>query len=176
MSFVEQQDVFDAVEPVIRGVFEEFSDKAIDQEFVHIPFAESMLKYGNDKPDLRIPIEISDVTNIFRGSGFSIFAKAIEGGSVVRAVPGPKCGSRAIADRMNSWAQSEGAPGMGYIIYGDGEARAPLPRRLVPKRLRKSASRPVSVTVMPYFLPVPMKQLRHRLPAVRGYGLARSRA
>ena len=130
MSFVEQQDVFDAVEPVIRGVFEEFSDKAIDQEFVHIPFAESMLKYGNDKPDLRIPIEISDVTDIFRGSGFSIFAKAIEGGSVVRAVPGPKCGSRAIADRMNSWAQSEGAPGMGYIIYGDGEARGPVAKAL----------------------------------------------
>ena len=130
MSFVEQQDVFDAVEPVIRGVFEEFSDKAIDQEFVHIPFAESMLKYGNDKPDLRIPIEISDVTYIFRGSGFSIFARAIEGGSVVRAVPGPKCGSRAIADRMNSWAQSEGAPGMGYIIYGDGEARGPVAKAL----------------------------------------------
>ena len=130
MSFVEQQDVFDAVEPVIRGVFEEFSDKAIDQEFVHIPFAESMLKYGNDKPDLRIPIEISDVTDIFRGSGFSIFAKAIEGGSVVRAVPGPKCGSRAIADRMNSWAQAEGAPGMGYIIYGDGEARGPVAKAL----------------------------------------------
>ncbi len=130
MSFVEQQDVFDAVEPVIRGVFEEFSDKAIDQEFVHIPFAESILKYGNDKPDLRIPIEISDVTDIFRGSGFSIFAKAVEGGSVVRAVPGPKCGSRAIADRMNSWAQSEGAPGMGYIIYGDGEARGPVAKAL----------------------------------------------
>ena len=130
MSFVEQQDVFDAVEPVIRGVFEEFSDKVIDQEFVHIPFAESMLKYGNDKPDLRIPIEISDVTDIFRGSSFSIFAKAIEGGSVVRAVPGPKCGSRAIADRMNSWAQSEGAPGMGYIIYGDGEARGPVAKAL----------------------------------------------
>jgi aspartyl-tRNA synthetase len=130
MSFVEQQDVFDAVEPVIRGVFEEFSDKAVDQEFVHIPFAESMLKYGNDKPDLRIPIEICDVTETFRGSGFSIFAKAVEGGSVVRAVPGPKCGSRAIADRMNSWAQSEGAPGMGYIIYGEGEARGPVAKAL----------------------------------------------
>ena len=130
MSFVEQQDVFDAVEPVIRGVFEEFSDKATDQEFVHIPFAESMLKYGNDKPDLRIPIEICDVTETFRGSGFSIFAKAVENGSVVRAVPGPKCGSRAIADRMNSWAQSEGAPGMGYIIYGDGEARGPVAKAL----------------------------------------------
>ena len=134
MSFVEQQDVFDAVEPVIRGVFEEFSDKEIDQEFVHIPFAESMLKYGNDKPDLRIPIEICDVTDIFRGSGFSIFARAVEGGSVVRAVPGPKCGSRAIADRMNGWAQAEGAPGMGYIIYGDGEARGPVAKALGPEK------------------------------------------
>ncbi len=134
MSFVEQQDVFDAVEPVIRGVFEEFSDKAVDQEFIHIPYAESMLKYGNDKPDLRIPIEICDVTETFRGSGFSIFAKAVEGGSVVRAVPGPKCGSRAIADRMNSWAQSEGAPGMGYIIYGEGEARGPVAKALGPEK------------------------------------------
>ena len=134
MSFVEQQDVFDAVEPVIRGVFEEFSDKAVDQEFIHIPFAESMLKYGNDKPDLRIPIEICDVTETFRGSGFSIFARAVEAGSVVRAVPGPKCGSRAIADRMNSWAQSEGAPGMGYIIYGEGEARGPVAKALGPEK------------------------------------------
>lgn len=131
MSFVEQQDVFDAVEPVIRGVFEEFSDKKVDQDFVKIPFAESMLKYGNDKPDLRIPIEICDVTEMFRGSGFSIFANAVGKGAVVRAVPGPKCGSRAIADRMNSWAQSEGAPGMGYIIYGEGgEARGPVAKAL----------------------------------------------
>jgi aspartyl-tRNA synthetase len=130
MSFVEQQDVFNAVEPVIRGVFEEFSDKDCGEDWVHIPFAESMLKYGNDKPDLRIPFEISDVTDIFRGSGFSIFAKNIEKGAVVRAVPGPKCGSRAIADRMNSWAQGEGAPGMGYIIYGDGEARGPVAKAL----------------------------------------------
>ena len=130
MSFVEQQDVFDAVEPVIRGVFEEFSNKVVDPEFCHIPFADSMLKYGNDKPDLRIPFEICDVTDIFRGSDFSIFAKSIEKGAVVRAVPGPKCGSRAIADRMNSWAQSEGAPGMGYIIYGEGEARGPVAKAL----------------------------------------------
>jgi len=130
MSVVEQQDVFDAVEPVIKGVFEEFSNKVVDPEFRHIPFADSMLKYGNDKPDLRIPFEICDVTDIFRGSDFSIFAKSIEKGAVVRAVPGPKCGSRAIADRMNSWAQSEGAPGMGYIIYGEGEARGPVAKAL----------------------------------------------
>ena len=130
MSFVEQQDVFDAVEPVIKGVFEEFSTKRIDADFIHIPYAESMLKYGNDKPDLRVPFEISDVTDIFRGSDFAIFAKNVEKGAVVRAVPGPKCGSRAIADRMNSWAQSEGAPGMGYIIYGEGEARGPVAKAL----------------------------------------------
>ena len=130
MSFVEQADVFAAVEPVVKGVFDEFSDKKVDPDFVHIPFDEAMLKYGSDKPDLRIPLEICDVTKIFRGSDFSIFAKNIEKGAVVRAVPGPKCGSRAIADRMNSWAQGEGAPGMGYIIYGDGEARGPVAKAL----------------------------------------------
>ena len=130
MSFVEQADVFAAVEPVVKGVFEEFSNKKIDPDFVHIPFDEAMLKYGSDKPDLRIALEICDVTDIFRGSDFAIFAKNIEKGAVVRAIPGPKCGSRAIADRMNSWAQGEGAPGMGYIIYGDGEARGPVAKAL----------------------------------------------
>ena len=130
MSFVEQADVFAAVEPVVKGVFEEFSDKKIDPDFVHIPFDEAMLKYGSDKPDLRIPLEICDVTDIFRDSDFSIFAKNIDKGAVVRAVPGPKCGSRAIADRMNSWAQGEGAPGMGYIIFGEGEARGPVAKAL----------------------------------------------
>ena len=130
MSFVEQADVFAAVEPVIKGVFEEFSERKIDPDFVHISYADSMLKYGNDKPDLRIPIEISDVTDVFRGSDFSIFAKNIDKGAVVRAIPGPKCGSRAIADRMNSWAQSEGAPGLGYIIFGEDEARGPVAKAL----------------------------------------------
>ncbi len=130
MSFVEQADVFAAVEPVIAGVFNEFSNKKIDPDFVHISYQESLLKYGNDKPDLRIPIEISDVTEIFRGSDFSIFAKNIEKGAVVRAIPGPKCGSRAIADRMNSWAQSEGAPGLGYIIYSDEDAKGPVAKAL----------------------------------------------
>ncbi|MDP6217254.1 MAG: aspartate--tRNA ligase [Alphaproteobacteria bacterium] len=134
MSFVEQADVFAAVEPVVKGVFEEFSDKKIDPDFVHIPFDEAMLKYGSDKPDLRIALEICDVTDIFRGSDFAIFAKNIEKGAVVRAIPGPKCGSRAIADRMNSWAQGEGAPGMGYIIYGDGEARGPVAKALGPEK------------------------------------------
>ena len=130
MSFVEQADVFAAVEPVIKGVFEEFSERKIDPDFVHISYADSMLKYGNDKPDLRIPIEIGDVTDVFRDSDFSIFAKNIEKGAVVRAIPGPKCGSRAIADRMNGWAQSEGAPGLGYIIFAEDEARGPVAKAL----------------------------------------------
>jgi len=130
MSFVEQGDVFAAVEPVIKGIFEQFSGKKIDPIFTHISYADSMLKYGNDKPDLRIPIEISDVTDIFRGSDFTIFAKNIENGAVVRAIPGPKCGSRAVADRMNSWAQSEGAPGLGYIIYSSEEAKGPVAKAL----------------------------------------------
>ena len=130
MSFVEQDDVFAVVEPVISEVFEEFTKEKVTAPFHRITFADAMLKYGTDKPDLRIPIEISDVTAPFRGSGFSIFANAIEKGSVVRAVPGPGCGSRSVADRMNSWAQGEGAPGMGYIIYGEGEARGPIAKAL----------------------------------------------
>ena len=130
MSFVEQDDVFAAVEPVIAGVFDEFTDQDIKAPFTRISFAESMLKYGTDKPDLRISLEIQDVTEHFRDSGFSIFAKAVASGSVVRAVPGPGCGSRAFADKMNSWAQGEGAPGMGYIIYGEGEARGPVAKAL----------------------------------------------
>ena len=141
MSFVEQADVFAAVEPVVRGIFEEFSNKKIDDDFVHIPFDEAMLKYGSDKPDLRVPFEISDVTDIFTGSDFAIFAKSIEKGAVVRAVPGPKCGSRAIADRMNSWAQGEGAPGMGYIIFGEGEARGPVAKALGAKKAEEIKTR-----------------------------------
>jgi aspartyl-tRNA synthetase len=130
MSFVDQDDVFAAVEPVIAGVFEEFTKQKITVPFRRVAFADSMLKYGSDKPDLRIPIEIQDVTDVFRGSGFGIFAGAIEKGAVVRAIPAPRCGSRSVADRMNAWAQDEGAAGMGYIIYGEGEARGPIAKAL----------------------------------------------
>jgi len=130
MSYVEQEDVFEAVDPVIREVFEKFSTKKIDKLFPKITYKDSMLKYGNDKPDLRFEIEIKDVTDIFRDSGFSIFAKSIDKGSVVRAIPGPGCGSRSVADRMNSWAQSEGAPGMGYIIYNENTAKGPIANAL----------------------------------------------
>ena len=127
MSFVEQEDVFNAVEPVIGGVFEEFTNLNLEKPFPRLTYADSMLYYGTDKPDLRNPIKIVDVTDIFDGSGFSLFAKLISSkNAIVRAIPGPKCGSRSVADRMNSWAQGEGAPGMGYIIYGDGEAKGPV--------------------------------------------------
>ncbi len=130
MSYVEQEDVFEAVDPVIREVFEKFSNKKIDKLFPKITYKDSMLKYGNDKPDLRFEIEIKDITGIFKDSGFSIFAKSIDKGSVVRAIPGPGCGSRSVADRMNSWAQSEGAPGMGYIIYNENTAKGPIANAL----------------------------------------------
>ena len=130
MSYVEQEDVFQAVEPVIKEVFKKYSDKSIDEIFPKITYKDSMLKYGNDKPDLRFALEIQDVTEFFRNSGFIIFAKSIENGSVVRAVPGPNCGSRSVADRMNSWAQGEGAPGMGYIIFSENSAKGPIANAL----------------------------------------------
>ena len=130
MSYVEQEDVFQAVEPVIKEVFKKYSDKNIDEIFPRINYRDSMLKYGNDKPDLRFALEIQDVTDIFRNSGFTIFAKSIENGSVVRAIPGPNCGSRSVADRMNVWAQGEGAPGMGYIIFSENSAKGPIANAL----------------------------------------------
>ena len=130
MSFVEQEDVFTEIEPVLSGLFEEFTDWSVPHPFPRIPFAEAMLKYGSDKPDLRNPLEICDVSDVFEGSEFAIFAKTVAAGGVVRAVPGPKCGSRAICDRINSWAQGEGAPGMGYIILGDGGGRGPIASRI----------------------------------------------
>jgi aspartyl-tRNA synthetase len=120
MSFVTQDDVFAAMEPVIRGVFEEFSGgKPVTQKFPRIPYAEALAKYGTDKPDLRNPIVMQDVSAIFRGSGFKIFARILQGSAktAVWAIPAPGGGSRAFCDRMNSWAQGEGQPGLGYIFY-----------------------------------------------------------
>ncbi len=135
MSFVEQEDVFAAVEPVLAGVFREFSDWSVPDQFPRIPFAEALLKYGSDKPDLRNPLIISDVTDIFADTDFAVFRKNIEKGAVVRAIPGPNCGSRAGCDRMNSWAQSMGAPGMGYIMFAEGEGRGPIAKFLSPEKL-----------------------------------------
>ena len=138
MSFVEQEDVFAAVEPVIRQLFEEFADgRSVTPVFPRIPYAEAMSKYGTDKPDLRNPIVMQDVTAHFDGSGFKIFANMIASDDKVRvwAVPAPKGGSRAFCDRMNSWAQSEGQPGLGYIFWreaGEGEepGAGPLARNI----------------------------------------------
>jgi aspartyl-tRNA synthetase len=120
MSFVTQEDVFAAVEPVLRGVFEEFGGgKPVTARFPLIPYAQAMLKYGTDKPDLRNPIEMQDVSDVFRGAGFKVFARILEANpkSAVWAIPAPGGGSRAFCDRMNSWAQGEGEPGLGYIMF-----------------------------------------------------------
>ncbi len=134
MSFVTQEDVFAALEPLMVGLFEEFTTKKVTQTpFPRIPFKESMLKYGNDKPDLRNPIEICDVTEVFRGSGFGIFAGAVEKGAVVRAIPAPGAGgskARSFFDKMNDWARSEGYAGLGYIRFKDGEALGPIAKNL----------------------------------------------
>jgi aspartyl-tRNA synthetase len=119
MSFVEQKNVLAIMEPIYRSVFETFAGgKAVTQAFRHIPYAESMRKYGSDKPDLRNPIEMQDVSEHFRGSGFKLFARILEeAGNQVWAISAKGGGSRAFCDRMNSWAQGEGQPGLGYIIY-----------------------------------------------------------
>ncbi|TNE66952.1 MAG: aspartate--tRNA ligase [Alphaproteobacteria bacterium] len=139
MSFVTQDDVFGAIEPVMVGVFKEFSDKKVTEApFPRIPYKESMLKYGNDKPDLRNPIEIQDVTEIFRDSGFGIFARMIENGSVVRAIPAPGAGAlpRSFFDKMNDWAKREGYAGLGYTNFKDGVAGGPIAKNLGDERTK----------------------------------------
>ncbi|MGN8000006.1 aspartate--tRNA ligase [Sphingomonas sp. 22176] len=134
MSFVTQDDVFAAIEPVLHGVFEEFADwegmgRSVSAlPFKRIPYRESMLKYGNDKPDLRNPLVITDVSDFFKGSGFGRFASIVEGGDVVRAIPAPGTHekSRKFFDDMNSWAQSEGFPGLGYATQKDGVFGGPI--------------------------------------------------
>ena len=122
MSFVEQDDVFAAMEPVIRGAFEEFAGgkPVTPSPWRRIPYAEAMRKYGSDKPDLRNPLVMQDVSEHFRGSGFKLFARLLETEkNEVWALPAPGGGQRTFADRMNSWAQSEGQPGLGYILFFD---------------------------------------------------------
>ncbi|MDD7908883.1 aspartate--tRNA ligase [Pseudovibrio exalbescens] len=141
MSFVTQEDVLTTMEPIIRGVFEEFAEgKRVTGEFPRIPYAEAIRKYGSDKPDLRNPIEMQEVTEHFAGSGFKVFARMIENDPKVEvwAIPAPKGGSRAFCDRMNSWAQSEGQPGLGYIFFrkeGDTlEGAGPIAKNIGPER------------------------------------------
>ncbi|MEM9046054.1 MAG: aspartate--tRNA ligase, partial [Pseudomonadota bacterium] len=140
MSFVEQEDVFQAIEPVMRGVFEEFGGgRPVTPEFPRIAYRDAMLWYGSDKPDLRNPLKMQIVSEHFRGSGFKIFTSLLEQeGTEIRAIPAPKGGSRKFCDRMNSFAQKEGLPGMGYIFWrednGQMEAAGPLAKNIGPER------------------------------------------
>lgn len=144
MSFVTQQDVFDAVEPVMRGVFEEFANgKPVTPKFPMIPYAEAMKSYGTDKPDLRNPLKMQNVSEAFRGSGFKIFAGMLaqDPKNEVWAIPAPKGGNRAFCDRMNAWAQHEGQPGLGYIFWREGEesGAGPLAKNIGPERTKQIA-------------------------------------
>ncbi len=141
MSFVEQEDVLNTMEPVIRGIFEDFAEgKPVTQDFPRIPYDEAMRKYGSDKPDLRNPIEMQAVTEHFANSGFKVFARMIESDpkTEVWAIPAKTGGSRAFCDRMNSWAQSTGQPGLGYIFWRtEGETlegAGPLAKNIGPER------------------------------------------
>ena len=140
MSFVTQDDVFAAIEPVMRGVFEEFGGgRPVTSEFPHIAYRDTMLWYGTDKPDLRNPIKMQVVSEHFEHSGFKIFAALLEQpGNQIRAIPAPGGGSRAFCDRMNAFAQKEGLPGMGYIFWREGadglEGAGPLARNIGPER------------------------------------------
>ena len=140
MSFVEQEDVFRTIEPVMLNTFEEFADgKVVNREIPRISYKDAALWYGTDKPDLRNPIKMQVVSDHFAGSGFAIFAKLLENeGTEIRAIPAPGGGSRKFCDRMNAYAQKEGLPGMGYIFWreadGEMEAAGPLAKNIGPER------------------------------------------
>jgi aspartyl-tRNA synthetase len=139
MSFVTQEDVWAAIEPIMHGVFAEFRPEAMitPPPFPRLPYHQALARYGSDKPDLRNPLVIDDVTDVFRGSGFAVFAGAIEKGATVRAlrVPDAAAQPRSFFDKLNQWARDEGAPGLGYVILAEGAARGPIAKFLDEPRL-----------------------------------------
>ncbi len=134
MSYVTQEDVFNTIEPVIAGVFEEFAEGrgVTPLPFPRIPYDTAMLEFGSDKPDLRNPLRISDVTRHFAGSGFGLFARIAASGGVVRAIPAPGAATqpRSFFDKLNEWARAEGAGGLGYIVYEADGPKGPIARNL----------------------------------------------
>ena len=138
MSFVTQEDVFQTIEPVIGGLFREFGrGRTVDDSFPRIPFDTSMLEFGTDKPDLRNPLRIRDVTAHYAGSGFGLFAKIAAAGGIVRAIPAPGAAAqpRSFFDKLNDWARTEGAGGLGYLIFEADGARGPIAKNLEPDRI-----------------------------------------
>jgi len=133
MSFVNQEDIFESVEPLLRDVFEKFSENmAVNKKFPRISYAESIQKYGTDKPDLRVEIELDDITEVFVDSGFKIFANQISKNEKIKvwAIPSKTGGSRAFCDKMNKWAIEEGQPGLGYIFFKDGKGSGPIAKNI----------------------------------------------
>ncbi len=138
MSFVTQEDVFQTIEPVIGGLFREFGrGRRVDETFPRIPYETSLLEFGNDKPDLRNPLRIRDVTAAYAGSGFGLFAKIAAAGGIVRAIPAPGAAAqpRSFFDKLNDWARTEGAGGLGYLIFEADGARGPIAKNLEPDRI-----------------------------------------
>jgi aspartyl-tRNA synthetase len=182
MSFVTQEDVFDTMEPVIRGVFEEFAEgKPVTPDFPRIPYDEAMRKYGSDKPDLRNPIEMQDVTEHFRGSGFKVFAGMIEKDPKVRGLgdPGPGTGgSRAFCDRMNAWAQGEGQPGSATSSGAKGEegGRRPARQEHRPERTEAIRTSSASRTATPCSSSPAIRRSSTSSPARRAPASARNSA
>jgi aspartyl-tRNA synthetase len=138
MSFVTQDDVFATIEPVIAGVFTEFgAGRAVSPPpFIRIPYDQALLEYGSDKPDLRNPLRIRDVSAHYAGSGFGLFARIVAGGGIVRAIPAPGAASRprGFFDKLNEWARDQGAGGLGYITFDETGAKGPIARNLEPDR------------------------------------------
>ncbi len=174
MSFVTQEDVFNTIEPVLSGVFDEFSAgrTVTPPPFPRIPFDEAMLKYGSDKPDLRNPLIIHDVTAIFEQSEFQVFVKIARSGGVVRAIRAPAAAARprSFFDKLNDWARGEGAPGLGYIVLADGDAKGPIAKFLSADRVAEIRAATGAVDGDAVFFVADKK-----LPASKLAGAARNR-